>query len=256
MDYTDSRIIFRLLKNPRESFSSIASDLDISAQDMNYRVKKIRDEGIIKKYMLHVNPAVYGKDSLYLAFHNDKIYKGPVSSVIKCLEKVVVYGFSGTDSEINERKKEMVDSLGMPVMEYSPKIYTGNASVSPLDLQIINVLRNDPMKKSPDISRILEVKSTTVEKRIEKLRENRIISIIPKLDLSKINIVILGIFSSRSETIERELDDSFFVVNDPVSGISLSIEKDIYSANSIIQKIKKIDKNIETMVIYDYDFFE
>ena len=84
-----------------------------------------------------------------------KLSRGSLSN-LKCLEKVVVYGFSGTDSEINERKKEMVDSLGMPVMEYSPKIYTGNASVSPLDLQIINVLRNDPMKKSPDISRILE----------------------------------------------------------------------------------------------------
>ncbi|WMT50554.1 MAG: winged helix-turn-helix transcriptional regulator [Ferroplasma sp.] len=256
MDYTDSRIIFRLLKNPRESLSSIASDLDISAQDMNYRVKKIKEDGIIKRYMLHVNPAVYGKNSLYLAFQNDKTYPGSVSSIIKCLEKIVVYGFSGTEDELHQRKKDMEDSLGTPVMEYRPKAFTGNSLVSPLDLQIINVLRNDPMKKSPDISRILDVKSSTVEKRIDRLRENKLISIIPKLDLSKINIVILGIFTTRPETIEKELDESFFVVNDRVSGISLSIEKDIYSANSIIQKIKKIDKNIETMVIYDYDFFE
>ncbi len=256
MDYTDSRIIFRLLKNPRESFRSIALDLDISAQDMNYRIKKIKDEGIVKKYMLHVNPAIYGKNSLYLAFHNDEIYGGSVSSIIKCLEKIVVYGFSGSEDEIYEIKKDMIDSLGKPVMEYRPATVTGNISASALDLQIINVLKNDPLKKSSDISRMLDVKSATVEKRIEKLKDSKLISIIPKLDLSKLNIVILGIFTSKLETIQKELCESFLVINDRVSGISLSIEKDIYSANSKIQKMKKIDKNIETMIIYDYDFFE
>lgn len=256
MDYTDSRIVFRLLKNPRESLRSIASELDISAQDMNYRMKKIKDEGIVRKFMLHVNPVVYGRSSLYLAFQNNEIYSGAVSSIIRCLEKTVVYGFSGTKEELEDKKMDMINSLGHPVMEYSPGNDKKKVSTGEFDIQIINILRTDPLKKSSDIARILDIKSQVVEKRIERLFGAKMISIIPKLDLSKLNIVILGIFTSRLEEIQEELDGSFLVINDKVSGISLSIEKDIYSANSKIQKLKKIDKSLETMIIYDYDFFE
>jgi DNA-binding Lrp family transcriptional regulator len=256
MDYTDSRIIFRLLRNPRESLRGIASDLDISAQDMNYRMKKIKDESIVRKYMLHVNPVIYGRSSLYLAFHNNEIYSGAVSSIIKCLEKTVVYGFSGTKEELEEKKMNMINYLGHPVMEYSPGNDNRKISTGELDMQIINILRTDPLKKSSDVARILDIKSSVVEKRIERLLDSKLISIIPKLDLSKLNVVILGIFSSRLEEIQEELGDSFLVINDKVSGIILSIERDIYSANSKIQKLKKIDNDLDTMIIYDYDFFE
>ncbi len=49
MDYIDSRIVLSLLRSPRESFRRIAMDLNISAQDMNYRIKRIMGSGIVKK---------------------------------------------------------------------------------------------------------------------------------------------------------------------------------------------------------------
>jgi len=256
MDYIDSKIVFRLFKNPREPLRKIALDIDITPQDMSYRMRRIKDEGIVKKFMFHVNPVIYGKTSLYLAFQNNQIYSGSVSSIIKCLEKTVVYGFSGTQEELENRKVDMVNSLGKPVMEYRPGNISKSIHLSELDMQIINILRKDPLKKSQDISSILDVKSTIIDRRIERLFDGGIVSIIPKLDLSKLNIVILGIFTSNLDEIQEELEDSFLVINDESSGISLSIEKDIYSANSKIQKLKKIDKSLETMIIYDYDFFE
>ncbi len=206
--------------------------------------------------MLHVNPAVYGKRSLYLAFHNNEIYSGSVSAIIKCLEKIVVYGFSGSEDEIFKIKDDMMNSLGNPVMEYTPEYPRERISINDLDLQIINILKKEPLKKSSEIAQIIDSRSSLVERRIKRLLDNKLISIIPKLDLSKLNIIILGIFTSNLEKLNDELDESFMVINDRVSGISLSVENDIYSANAKIQKIKKIDKNIETMIIYDYDFFE
>ncbi|AAT44113.1 hypothetical transcriptional regulatory protein [Picrophilus oshimae DSM 9789] len=231
-------------------------DLNISAQDLNYRMKKINEEGIIKKYMLHVNPAFYGKKSLYMAFSGDKIYHGRVSSVIKCLEKTTVYGLSGTDEELNKKSMEIVDMLGSPEMRYMPATLEPGVKRIKLDDMIIEQLRMDPLMRTQDIARALNKKYSTVKRRLDYLIEKRVISIIGKLDLSKLNTVILGIFTDRIKDIISRLDESLIIINDDQSGISLSIEKDIITAKSVIENLRKIDNKIEVMIIYDYEFFE
>lgn|GEM_PF-6788234 len=257
MDQIDGEIIYRMIKNPRGKLRQMAFDLNISPQDLNYRLKKIMENGLVKKFMLHINPILFDKKSLYLAFHTQDVYEGKVSSVIKCFEKTTVYGLSGNDTELERKKKEMINVLGEPAMVYIPNIMVkGTSSVLPLDYRIIEGLKRNPLAKSTEIAEKIGEKTSTIERRIETLIDRKLITIIPKIDLSKLNTVILGIFSSRINEIISKLDKHLLVINDESSGLSLTIERDIYSAKRTVNELKKIDSSLEVMLIYDYDFFE
>lgn len=256
MNFIDSRIIYMMVKNPRMSLRSMAMELNISSQDMNYRIKKIKEEGIIKKFMVHTNPAVYNMNSVYMAFQNSETYKGKVSSIIKCLEKITVYGFNGKPEELQEKKESMISEFGTPEMVYSPENKNIKIKITPVDIQIIEALKKNPLAKTKEIAEATGKKNAYVERRMKTLFDNKVVSIIPKLDLSKLNTVILGIFSSKIHEIDLKLEQNIIVVKDEISGIALSIQKDIYSAYKVIENIKKIDKAVEIMIVYDYDFFE
>lgn len=256
MDASYSGIIYKLVKNPRQSLRSISNEMNISAQDLNYRLKRIKEEGIIKKYMIHVNPSYYGKKSIYMAFSEDRKYKGNVSSLIKCLEKTTVYGISGNENELREKSKEMIDVLGSPEMIYTPKILDTNLKRTKMDDEIIEQLKIDPMMKTQDIAKAINRKTSIVEKRLDYLLGKKIVSIIPKLDLSKLNTVLIAVFTDKINSIIKKLDESLMIINDEQSGIALSIEKNLMAARKVIENLREAESKIEVMIIYDYEFFE
>ena len=61
MDASDKKIIYYLLKDGRTPQRKIASSLGISVQALNYRMSKLIDEGILRKFVLRVHPNFYGR---------------------------------------------------------------------------------------------------------------------------------------------------------------------------------------------------
>jgi DNA-binding Lrp family transcriptional regulator len=67
-DNTDKLILFELLQDCRQPLSNIAKKVKISQQRLHYRIKKLEEQKIIKKYTVNLNyPKLgYSRHSLYL----------------------------------------------------------------------------------------------------------------------------------------------------------------------------------------------
>lgn len=68
VDEKDKLILFELLQDSRQPLSKIAKAVRLPQQTVSYRIKKLEDEGIIKKYTINVNYQKIGlnRHSLYL----------------------------------------------------------------------------------------------------------------------------------------------------------------------------------------------
>ena len=64
----DNLILFELLQNCRQSLSKIAKSVRLPQQTVGYRIKKLEDAKIIKKYAINVDYSKlgYSRHSLYL----------------------------------------------------------------------------------------------------------------------------------------------------------------------------------------------
>ena len=158
MDDTDKRILFNTLRNPRGRLSDLSEGTELSEQDVHYRLKRIRENSILERYMLHVNPKIYGNQAFYMAFATDAEYPGKVDAVIRCFEKLTVFGISGTENELTNKIGEMKSYLGNPVMEYSPKQDSVSLQLSALDSFILKVLSRDSMTPTTTIAKEAEIK--------------------------------------------------------------------------------------------------
>lgn len=68
IDEKDKLILFELLQDSRQPLTKIAKAVRLPQQTVSYRIKKLEDEGIIKKYTINVNYQKIGlnRHSLYL----------------------------------------------------------------------------------------------------------------------------------------------------------------------------------------------
>src|SRR4030042_3979352 len=68
MDEKDRLILFELLQDCRQSISQIAKAVSLPQQTVSYRIKKLEDSKVIKKYAVNINyPKLgYSRHSLYL----------------------------------------------------------------------------------------------------------------------------------------------------------------------------------------------
>jgi len=68
MDEKDKLILFELLQDCRQPLSRIAKAVKLPQQTVSYRIKKLEDEKVIKKYTVNINyPKLgYSRHSLYL----------------------------------------------------------------------------------------------------------------------------------------------------------------------------------------------
>lgn len=68
IDEQDKLILFELFQDCRQSHLKIAKTLKIPRQSVDFRIKKMEDEGVIKKYAININyPKLgYSRHSIYL----------------------------------------------------------------------------------------------------------------------------------------------------------------------------------------------
>ncbi len=253
--YSDmGKIIYNIIANPRRTKRELASSLNMSSQDLNYKLNRIKDENIIQRYMVHVNPLFIGEKSLYLAYENSTPPPVNPDISIKCLEKINVYGYIGNDEKLKELKNRMDNLYGEPVMVYSPASNDPGIKRTAMDDLIINKLRENPLASGADLSKALDVSYKKVNRRLDMLLKSRAVNIIPKVDMSKLNIFFLGIFSSKMDKIKEKYGNYVIQVDGSERGFGITIEPDIISARKKVEVIRSIDKDTDVMIIYDYEF--
>ncbi|MBW2975164.1 AsnC family transcriptional regulator [Candidatus Woesearchaeota archaeon] len=71
LDSYDKRILYELDVNARSSASEIAKKIKLAKETVNYRIKRVTKEGLVKKFYTVFNPSLVGCTSfyIYLKFH-------------------------------------------------------------------------------------------------------------------------------------------------------------------------------------------
>lgn len=177
MDAVDKRILFMLLRDGRASQRSIATALRLSPPAVNYRIRKLIDDNIIKKFTLYVNPNLMGQYHGFIAFKNYTDYDGEVVSTFKCLEWLNVYEVAANTVEDLEAKfKTMTEKLGTPVMTYVPE--QDLKPTSTFTQKILSIMKPDPLLKVSDIAKEMGVSAKTVNRHISFLKEKGMIKVL------------------------------------------------------------------------------
>ena len=257
MDASDKKIIYYLLKDGRTPQRKIASSIGISAQALNYRMTKLIDDGILKKFVLRVHPNFYGKRNGFAAFIGDGKYNGDVVSKFHCLEKINLYEFDGQgQDEVESKIENAVRVLGEPIMKYIPPQRNPGINVGELDKNILEILRKDPRIKLSDIAQDLGVPYMTAKRRLDLMKSKGMASVVPLVDLSRGDIVIFSIFSRKFSILNPVLEDySLFVISDEENGIFVCYSDNLANAKGAITRVRDIDSEAEVMIIYEYEFF-
>jgi DNA-binding Lrp family transcriptional regulator len=257
MDASDKKIIYYLLKDGRTPQRKIASSIGISAQALNYRMTKLMDDGILKRFVLRVHPNFYGKRNGFAAFIGDGKYTGDVVSKFHCLEKINLYEFDGQGlDEVESKIDSAVKVLGEPIMKYIPPSRNLGINVGDLDKSILEILRKDPRIKLSDIAQDLGVPYMTAKRRLDLMKSKGLASVVPLVDLSKGDIVIFSIFSRKFSILNPVLEDySLFVISDEENGIFVCYSDNLSNAKGAINRVRDIDSEAEVMIIYEYEFY-
>jgi DNA-binding Lrp family transcriptional regulator len=84
LDKTDFAILSTLAKDCRTSYNSIGSHIDLTSKSVKARVKKMIHHGVIEKFVVRVNPAVFGLEvALVLIKTSNGITKDDVIQRVK-----------------------------------------------------------------------------------------------------------------------------------------------------------------------------
>lgn len=255
MDSVDKKILYFLLKDGRTPQRQIAKNIGISAQTLNYRMSKMIEEGIIKEFGVRVNPSLYGKVEGYAAFVSENELENDFSLRLRCLEKITLYGFIGSnDQDVNKKIDNASKELGQPVMKYMPRLNPYGGNSKSIDDKIINQLKKTPRAKLSEISKEIDVPVIRIKRRYNFLSKTKIISVVTKIDLSKTDVVLFSIFSKSPDITGNVLEDATIIrIADSNSGVFVCFAENMVEARNMINAVRITEKDSEVMVIYDYD---
>jgi DNA-binding Lrp family transcriptional regulator len=255
MDTIDKRILFLLLRDGRISQRRMAKLLNLTPPSLNYRFKKLFDDGILKGFKLFVNPNFYAEIQIFVAYKNYKdIDEEWITFKLRCLEWINVYGIKGRSlTEIKERIMKMSKELGDPVMVYRP--LQAILKPSNIDSNIIKILREDPRISVSEIAKRLRLSPRTVERHIKYLRHKELILIIPEINLPKSDIILFSIFTSKFDEVFKVLENcKIWQFSDGYAGIIVCFGEDMEFVKRTLSVVRSVDRNSDIMIIYDYFF--
>jgi len=209
----DRKILSLLDSNSRESISNIAKKLRLSKDGVNYRIKKLKSEGIIKRYFAEVDLSKLGIVIFKIMIQFQNVDKNKEDEIFKFLENKgkiawIVFCSGRWDCLIGACVKdqyefqELVDDLEEKYGEYilnksfsaTSEYYIINRKwlsaqksviskiggrtskeVDQLDIKIIKILTKNCRTPIIDIADKLKISSSSVIKRIKNLEKRKVI---------------------------------------------------------------------------------
>jgi DNA-binding Lrp family transcriptional regulator len=281
LDETDLKIISILSKDCRASFMSIGSAIGMTSKSVKARVDAMISTGVIKKFVVKVNPASLGYAMSCMlivrehASHTDEIVSrlnllGDVSLHSKCMGGISTFCLAIKEGQ--EDKLELLrDSLkpaNIHFMFTSPSSYLGSRyDLSDIDLEIINCLFTNPRMDMNDIAKKISISPRTVNRRLARLRDNNVLKFfilcnpVSTLGYFQFVLVINTVDKAfNNQIIERiygGLKDNILCqppIIDPDDMISLLLfSRDIFTADGILKEIESFTgvNRVELFVLAD-----
>lgn len=210
MDDVDFKIIRTLSKNSRETYRNIARSvkandgLDITENTLRKKIQNMVEAGIIEKFNIIVNPALFGCGVAISIFDG----KGKsIEATIERLKKnkrvmflvdtvgsalAAVFLFKSRDDFKTQAQKISLDvapakSKSTFIYESKPEI---NVKLSGQDWSILNLLKDDARMGETEIAKEIGTSPAFVKKRIDDMVAKRILKFTVSVDPFKVSELI------------------------------------------------------------------
>ena len=119
MDDTDRKILRALQKDARASFKKIGEDVGVSEATVFVRVRKLRENGVLRGFKAVVDPRAVGKGltAIMLVRANPKSLTGALDALKRLDDIYEIYDVTGQYYSILKVRTENTDSLGRIIDE-------------------------------------------------------------------------------------------------------------------------------------------
>lgn len=194
MDNIDLHIIRLLAKDSRTPYKNIASAVGITLSAVRKRINKMVSSGVIHKFVVVVNPALFDYEKLcFLIVRKiDKTIKeqdlfkrisllGDVFISVKPLEGGASLFMLFVRSGAEDKLVTLAELLKPAEVEsyfaaYTPGRYNPlNVTIHNSDLKIMKCLLTDPRMRVEGIAKEISLSPRTVARRLEKMKESHVL---------------------------------------------------------------------------------
>jgi DNA-binding Lrp family transcriptional regulator len=187
VDLKDFQLLVALFDDARQSYQSLGRRLSLSAPVVRSRLERLMMKRVLQGYMLTINPSVFDRVSIILAFPGDFKLKSAqaavaapdVSWVSLKLDGQMFVGLWTRDA--NKSINYMTKILGVGPLGRALMPHRRHAPVSITDLSIMDALVDDPKVPFDELVKSTGLSPKTVRKHLNRLLEMKTISIEPIL---------------------------------------------------------------------------
>jgi len=280
VDNTDLQIIRLLAKDSRTHHNNIASTVGITPSAAKQRINKLVSTGVIERFAVVINPVIFGyeQECILIVKNIDKTIKeqdifkkasllGDIFLYIEQLEQAAASFVLFVRKEVEDRIKILTELLKPAEVEtifgnFKPvKMRTLGS-----DLEIMKCLLSDSQMLVGNIAKRTSLSRKTVARRLEKMRENRILQFTTLTDLSSIHTtgyiefvvlihvhgsyhqnVVQRIYNEMQEYILRPLDE---LLLDPIN-YPISYQRQLVIASFCCANISAVNLILRRLESYD-----
>jgi len=260
LDKLDIQILTHLLNNCRTPDRKIGKEIGISGGAVKSRIMKMIKQKAIEKFALKIEPPILGYNVLYFVVTGqdlDYILKqvkllGEPFFVVPCVGGITVCSIVVKDDP--EKKIELAKNL-MKDVRVLNIFEAENAGIktdlTKTDLEIIEVLLNDPRAKIDQIAKSTGLSTKTITRCLDKLENNDAIQFTLVYDPRKLTSYIpfaILVWTERDVKkilmkLQEEFGESFF--QKPFVAMNQIVlffySDDIFELDEITQNIRKVN---------------
>ena len=213
VDQVDVKIIKELLTDfimpprnahVRRSFRSLAKSIKIDQHAIRNRIRRLQEQGVIKRWYIAVNPALFGLKTaslqLFLPANSDKdeiMHKisssfPNVGFICNHLEpRLIVILYYENSKDLDDDIDKLMKITKASGLNKLPKLFREcEAKMRKSDWKIMSSLLQDPWKPYSAISKELKISSKTVKRRVETLAKDAAVYLLVDVNMRAIEGII------------------------------------------------------------------
>ena len=260
MDKIDIQILTHLLNNCRTPDRQVGKEVGISGGAVKSRILKMTNQGVIEKFTLKIEPPVLGYNVLYFVVTGQDLnyilkqvkLLGDPYFVVPCVGGITVCSIAIKEDpaqKIELAKNLMKDIRVLSIFEAQSIGF--KADLTKTDLEIIEVLMDEPRAKIDRIAKLTKLSTKTITRCLSKLENNDAIQFTLVYDPTKLTeyipfAILLWVekdVKKMLQKLQQEFEESFlqkpFVAMNQI--VLFLYGDDIFKLDEITQKVRKIE---------------
>ena len=208
----------------RRSFRSLAKSIKIDQHAIRNRIRRLQEQGVIRRWYIAVNPAIFGLKTatlqIFLQSNSDKdeVMQKISSSfpnmgfLCNHLEpNLLVILYYRNAKDLDHDIDKLMKITKATCVNKMPKLFTEyGAKLTESDWKIIGSLQEDPWKPYRTISKELKISSKTVKRRVEALEKGAAVYLLADVNMRAVEGIIpadLLIFYENRSNINSAVKD-------------------------------------------------